>query len=154
MNLFENDNLRWKHFTGNDRFDYPIDYYSALLSVRPEGHIELLYWWEPNSYCHFHRHTANTTSLVLKGELHVIDVDPKSGKELGINIRSVGDFASKEPGDVHMERGGLKVQCSSACLPRTALAETLSDGRVLSTSTIDLFCSDTLTESLGVNLCV
>ena len=140
MNLFENDNLRWKHFTGNDRFDYLIDYYSALLSVRPEGHIELLYWWEPNSYCHFHRHTANTTSLVLKGELHVIDVDPKTGKELGINIRSVGDFASKEPGDVHMERGGPEgaLVFFSLFTEDGSLAETLSqDGRVLSTSTID-----------------
>ena len=140
MNLFENDNLRWKHFTGSDRFDYPIDFYSALLSVRPEGHIELLYWWEPNSYCHFHRHTANTTSLVLKGELHVIDVDLKTGKELGIKIRSVGDFASKEPGDVHMERGGPEgaLVFFSLFTEDGSLAETLSqDGRVLSTSSID-----------------
>ena len=140
MNLFENDNLRWKHFTGSDRFDYPIDFYSALLSVRPEGHIELLYWWEPNSYCHFHRHTANTTSLVLKGELHVIDVDLKTGKELGIKIRPVGDFASKEPGDVHMERGGPEgaLVFFSLFTEDGSLAETLSqDVRVLSTSSID-----------------
>ncbi len=140
MNLFENDNLRWKHSTGSDRFDYPIDFYSALLSVRPEGRIELLYWWEPNSYCHFHRHTANTTSLVLKGELHVIDVDLKTGKELGIKIRPVGDFASKEPGDVHMERGGPEgaLVFFSLFTEDGSLAETLSqDGRVLSTSSID-----------------
>ena len=140
MNLFENDNLRWKHFTGSDRFDYPIDFYSALLSVRPEGHIELLYWWEPNSYCHFHRHTANTPSLVLKGKLHVIDVDLKTGKELGIKIRPVGDFASKEPGDVHMERGGPEgaLVFFSLFTEDGSLAETLSqDGRVLSTSSID-----------------
>ena len=42
---------------------------------------------------------------MLKGELHVIDVDPKTGEELGIKIRSVGDFASKEP-ETCMERGG------------------------------------------------
>lgn len=140
MNLLENNNLRWKHFTGSDRFDYPIDFYSALLSVRPEGHIELLYWWEPNSYCHFHRHTANTTSLVLKGELQVIDVDLKTGKELGIKIRPVGDFASKEPGDVHMERGGPEgaLVFFSLFTEDGSLAETLSqDGRVLSTSSID-----------------
>ena len=140
MNLFENDNLRWKHFTGSDKFDYPIDFYSALLSVRPEGHIELLYWWEPNSYCHFHRHTANTTSLVLKGELQVIDVDLKTGKELGIKIRPVGDFASKEPGDVHMERGGPEgaLVFFSLFTEDGSLAEILSqDGRVLSTSSID-----------------
>lgn len=140
MNIFENDNLRWKHFTGSDRFDYPIDFYSALLSVRPDGHVELLYWWEPNSYCHFHRHTANTTSLVLKGELHVIDVDLKTGKELGIKIRTVGDFASKKPGDVHMERGGPEgaLVFFSLFTEDGSLAETLSlDGRVLNTSSID-----------------
>ena len=140
MNLFENDNLQWKHFIGSDRFDYPIDFYSALLSVRPEGHIELLYWWEPNSYCHFHRHTANTTSLVLKGELHVIDVDLKAGKGLGIKIRPVGDFASKEPGNLLIERGGPDgaLVFFSLFTEDGSLAETLSqDGRVLSTSSID-----------------
>ena len=140
MNLFEHGNIRRKPSTGSDRFDYPIDFYSALLSVRPEGHIELLYWWEPNSYCHFHRHTANTTSLVLKGELQVIDVDLKTGKELGIKIRPVGDFASKEPGDVHMERGGPEgaLVFFSLFTEDGSLAETLSqDGRVLSTSSID-----------------
>lgn len=108
--------------------------------MRPEGHIELLYWWEPNSYCHFHRHTANTTSLVLKGELHVIYVDLETGRELGIKIRPVGDFASKEPEDVHMERGGPEgaLVFFSLFTEDGSLAETLSqDGRVLSTSSID-----------------
>ena len=76
--VYDNDALRWKHYTGSDKFDYPIDYWSALLSVA-DGHVDLLYRWEPNSYCHFHRHSADTTSLVLEGELHVIDVDPETG---------------------------------------------------------------------------
>lgn len=140
MNLFQNDDIKWKHFTGSDKFDYPIDFYSALLSVRPDGHIELLYWWEPNSYCHFHRHTANTTSVVLKGELHVIDIDPNTGEELGVKIRPAGDFASKAPGDVHMERGGPEgaLVFFSLYSEDGSLAETLaSDGRVLGTSTLD-----------------
>ena len=97
MNLFQNDDIKWKHFTGSDKFDYPIDFYSALLSVRPDGHIELLYWWEPNGYCHFHRHTANTTSVVLKGELHVIDIDPNTGEELGVKIDPPGTLPAKHP---------------------------------------------------------
>ena len=140
MNLLQTDNLKWKHFTGSDKFNYPIDFYSSLLSVRSDGHVELLYWWEPNSYCHFHRHTANTTSLVLKSELHVIDVDPSTGAELGIKVRPVGDFASKGPGDVHMERGGPQgaLVFFSLYSEDGSLAETLaSDGRVLSTSTMD-----------------
>ena len=140
MNLFQIDDLKWKHFTGSDKFDYPIDFYSSLLSVRPDGHVELLYWWEPNSYCHFHRHTATTSSLVLKGELHVINIDPKTGEELGVKIRPAGDFASKPPGDVHMERGGPEgaLVFFSLYSEDGSLAETLaSDGRVLSTSTMD-----------------
>ncbi|MBT5601459.1 MAG: hypothetical protein HOJ61_04425, partial [Gammaproteobacteria bacterium] len=50
MNLLENDNLRWKHFTGSDKFDYPIDYAAALLSARDDGHVDLLYRWAPNAY--------------------------------------------------------------------------------------------------------
>ncbi len=104
MNLYDNDALRWKHYTGSDKFDYPIDYWSALLSARADGHVDLLYRWEPNSYCHFHRHSADTTSLVLEGELHVIDVDPETGAELSSRIRKVGDYAHKGPGDVHARR--------------------------------------------------
>ena len=140
MNLYDNDALRWKHYTGSDKFDYPIDYWSALLSARADGHVDLLYRWEPNSYCHFHRHSADTTSLVLEGELHVIDIDPNTGEELGVKIRPAGDFASKAPGDVHMERGGPEgaLVFFSLYSEDGSLAETLaSDGRVLGTSTID-----------------
>ena len=106
MNLFDDENLKWRRFVGDDSFDYPIDYEAALLSIRDDGHVDLLYRWAPNSYCHFHRHTAETTSVVLAGELHVIDVDAETGEELSTKIRKAGDYAHKEPGDVHMERGG------------------------------------------------
>ena len=62
MNLIENDNLRWKHFTGSDKFDYPIDYSAALLSARDDGHVDLLYRWAPNAYCHF---TSILATLLL-----------------------------------------------------------------------------------------
>ena len=68
MNLFDNENLKWRRFVGDDSFDYPIDYEASLLSIRDDGHVDLLYRWAPNSYCHFHRHTAETTSTVLEGE--------------------------------------------------------------------------------------
>lgn len=140
MNLLDNENLRWKHFTGDEKFDYPIDYYAALLRANEDGHVDLLYRWAPNSYCHFHRHTAITTSTVLEGELHVIDVDPSTGEELNRKIRYPGDFVSKEPGDVHMECGGPDGALVLFNLYSTdgILAETLaSDGSVVSTSTMD-----------------
>jgi len=68
--------------------------------------LEILVKWEPNCYCHFHRHTAEISSLVLEGELHVTDIDIETGKELGKRVRVAGDFVHKEPGDVHMEQGG------------------------------------------------
>ena len=89
---------------------------------------------------HFHRHSADTTSLVLEGELHVIDVDPETGAELSSRIRKVGDYAHKGPGDVHMERGGPEgaLVLFSLYAPDGLLAETLTkDGSVLSQSTTE-----------------
>jgi hypothetical protein len=140
MNLYDNKDLRWKHYTGNDKFNYPIDFWSALLNARADGHVDLLYRWEPNSYCHFHRHSAHTTSVILEGELHVIDVDAQTGEEKSVRVRTVGDYASKAPGDVHMERGGPEgaLVLFSLYTPDGLLAETLADdGRVLSQSTME-----------------
>jgi quercetin dioxygenase-like cupin family protein len=106
MNLLNNKNLKWKHYNEGDKFDYPIKYSESILDAREDGRLEILVKWEPNCYCHFHRHTAETSSLVLEGELHVTDIDIKTGKEIGKRLRAVGDFAHKEPGDVHMEQGG------------------------------------------------
>jgi quercetin dioxygenase-like cupin family protein len=108
MNLLDNKSLKWKRYKEGDNFDYPIDYSDAILDAREDGHLEILVKWEPNCYCHFHRHTAEISSLVLEGELHVTDIDIKTGKELGKRVRVVGDFAHKEPGDVHMEQGGAE----------------------------------------------
>ena len=32
MNLFDNENLKWRRFVGDDSFDYPIDYEASLLA--------------------------------------------------------------------------------------------------------------------------
>ena len=76
MNLFDNQNLKWRRFVGDDGFDYPIDYEASLLSIRDDSRRSFIL---PNSYCHFHRHTAETTSMVLEGELHVETIDPDTG---------------------------------------------------------------------------
>ena len=103
MDLIEHGHLRWDHYT-DDRFDYPIDYWGAVLDIRDDGHVDVLYRWEPNRYCHFHRHVAPISSVVLAGELHVIDyVD---GQETGRRVRKVGDWAHKEGVEDHIEMGG------------------------------------------------
>ena len=140
MNLFDNDSLKWRRFVGDDNFDYPIDYEAALLSIRDDGHVDLLYRWAPNSYCHFQRHTAETTSTVLAGELHVVTIDPNTGEELETKIRKAGDYAHKEPGDVHMERGGPEGALVLFNLQAidNSLAESLTqDGAVISVSRFD-----------------
>ena len=99
-----------------------------------------MYRWAPNSYCHFHRHRAYTTSLVLEGELHVVDIDLETGKELGTRIRRAGDYAEKPPGDVHMERGGPDgaLVMFSLYTQDGLLAETLAnDGSVIGQSTME-----------------
>jgi len=108
-----------------------------LLNAREDGHVELLYRWAPNSYCHFHRHTAPTTSTVLEGELHVVDIDPETGEELSRRVRTAGDFAHKTPGDVHMECGGPEgaLVLFNLYAPDDLLAETLAkDGSVIGES--------------------
>lgn len=140
MNLFDNEDLKWRRFVGDDSVDYPIDYEAALLSIRDDGHVDLLYRWAPNSYCDFHRHTAATTSTVLAGELHVMTMDPQTGETLETKIRKAGDYAHKEPGDVHMERGGPEGALVLFNLQAidNSLAETLAkDGTVTGESRFD-----------------
>ena len=142
MNLLNNENLKWRRYTEGDAFDYPIDYSDAVLDVREDGRLEILVKWEPNCYCHFHRHTAETSSLVLEGELLVTDIDIETGKEIGQRGRIAGDFVHKQPGDVHMEQGGangaLVLFNIYAPSEEGKLAETLEkDGSVISTSTIE-----------------
>jgi len=142
MNLLNNENLKWRRYTEGDAFDYPIDYSDAVLDVREDGRLEILVKWEPNCYCHFHRHTAETSSLVLEGELLVTDIDIETGKEIGQRVRGAGDFVHKQPGDVHMEQGGangaLVLFNIYAPSEDGKLAESLKkDGSLISTSTIE-----------------
>ena len=84
-------------------------------------------------------HTGYITSTVLSGELHVIDIDLETGNETGRRIRKIGDYATKGPGDVHMEMGGPDgaLVLFNLFTPDDQLAETLAkDGSVLSRSTL------------------
>ncbi len=104
MKLLDTSSLDWIHFTGDDSFDYPIDYWASVLCIRADGHIDILFRWEPDSYCHFHRHLVDTTTTVLHGEHHVIEVE--HGTEGEHKVRLAGDYAHKPAGDLHMEYAG------------------------------------------------
>ena len=141
MNLINNKKLKWKHYKDIENFDYRIDYADAVLDAREDGRLEILVKWAPNSFCHFHRHTAETSSVVIQGELHVSDIDIESGKKTSSRVRKVGDFVHKEPGDIHMEQGGPEgaLVLFNIYAPEGdgSLAESLAqDGKVLSVSTM------------------
>lgn len=99
--------LEWIHFDGGPEFDYPIDYDLAVLGAQPEiGRIDLVVRWAPNAYCHFHRHNAATTTLVIEGEQHVYET-ALDGSPIH-KVRQAGTYARSPGGDVHMERGGAE----------------------------------------------
>jgi quercetin dioxygenase-like cupin family protein len=138
VKLFDAGNLNWIRLEGGEGFDYPIDYSFSVLSARPDGHIDVVFRWEPQSYCHFHRHLVDTTTTVLQGEHHVIEMN--HGVELEHKVRLAGDYAHKPAGDVHMEYAGPagSLLLFNMYAPDGRLFDILDkDENVLSVATID-----------------
>jgi hypothetical protein len=102
---YDASSLQWKRLTDPKKtFDYHVDYWVAIIGFDMEKkHVDFLGKWEPNSYCHYHRHLSPTTSIVLAGEHHLVD---ESGSETVHKIRVRGDIATTEAGESHMEYGG------------------------------------------------
>ncbi|MBJ20663.1 MAG: hypothetical protein GY910_27395 [bacterium] len=102
---FDSEHIDWTHIQDPEAW-YPCDYKMAILHADPElGRLDLIVKWPPNSYCHFHRHVADTTVLVLEGEQHLTDILP-DGSEGPKKVRTAGTYASSPPGNAHMEHGG------------------------------------------------
>jgi hypothetical protein len=102
---YRGDRIRWTRIQDASQ-DYRVDYHMAVLGCDLEkGVVDLLVKWEPGAYCHFHRHAAATTILVLQGEQHVAEVDAR-GNEIGRKVRKAGEYARKAGGEAHMEWGG------------------------------------------------
>lgn len=136
MDLLNNDDLVWDHFSGGEQFGSPIDYWGATLSIRDDGHVDVLYRWEPNACCHFHRHIAPLSSIVLEGELHVIDFE--NGKEVARRVRKAGDYSQKDVVEDHLEVGGPQgaLVMFSIYAPDGKLTQQLSEfGDILRTVT-------------------
>jgi hypothetical protein len=102
---FDTAHIEWTHLEGGPEFDYLIDYEIAVLGSQVDnGTLDLLVKFAPNSYCHFHRHCAATTTLVLEGEQHIYETSADG--ETIHKVRSAGTYAHSAGGDVHMEQGG------------------------------------------------
>lgn len=136
----------WMHITGTPRFDYPIDYWVAVLAVDPdEGRIDFLSRWEPNSYCHYHRHVGETSLLVLEGEHNVVETN---ATETVHKKRRPGFFATNPGGDVHMEYGGedgTLVYFSCKAVDGKLFDVLDENGKVLNSATVDDFTSGGVT---------
>jgi len=101
---FDFGSIDWIQYQADPRFDYPIDYAIGFLGVVPETKtVDFVGRWAPNSYCHFHRHLADTTSLILAGEHHTIET---INGEAVHKVRRAGDYANKAGGEAHMEYAG------------------------------------------------
>lgn len=145
MQLFDNNELEWLELKGDESFDYPIDYAAAVLNARDDGHIDMLFRWEPHKYCHFHRHLVATTTTVLKGEHHLVDMD--KGVEGEHRVRGAGDYSHRPPGEVHMEYAGPEgsLLLFNMYAPDGGLFEILDrEENVLALVTIDDFKSGRL----------
>ena len=104
ISAFNLNNLKWVHLEGGPEFDYRINYWLAILGARPEaGGLDFLVKWEPDSYCHFHRHLGDTTTLVLEGEHHVVET---TATQTLHKIRKPGHYARTPDGEAHMEYAG------------------------------------------------
>ncbi len=102
---YDDSTLKWKRLADYKKtFDYPIDYWVAIVGFDAEKkQVDFMGKWEPNSYCHYHRHLSATTSIVLAGEHNVVET---TGSDSTHKIRTRGDVATTNAGDAHMEYGG------------------------------------------------
>lgn len=143
---FDTTNIEWVRLRGGDDFDYPIDYWLAVLGAQPaSGRVDFLGKWEPNSYCHFHRHLSATTTLVLEGEHHVVETN---ATETIHKTRTVGHYAHNAAGDLHMEHAGPQgsVVFFSMHAPDGRLFEVVDkDENVLAVATVEDFAAGRFT---------
>ena len=138
LNLLDNDTLGWQVYGPDNRFSYPIGYSGALLGYDGQGHIDLVYCWEPGKYCHFHRHLCEVRSTVLQGSLEVVTF--KDGEAISTVARQAGSYSQMPEGDVHMERGGPEgaTVLFNLYAPHGQLTEMLDEaGNTLKTLTIE-----------------
>ena len=138
LNLLDNDTLGWQVYGPDNRFSYPIGYSGALLGYDGQGHIDLVYCWEPGKYCHFHRHLCEVRSTVLQGSLEVVTF--KDGEAVSTVTRQTGSYSQMPEGDVHMERGGPEgaTVLFNLYAPHGQLTEMLDEaGNTLKTLTIE-----------------
>ncbi|MGE0683181.1 MAG: hypothetical protein AB7P69_20060 [Candidatus Binatia bacterium] len=95
---FDTSEVDWKDFI-------TAGCYYKLLDVNVAARTaDMIVKFDPGARCMYHRHVAPCTSLVLEGELHIID-QTETGEKLR-TIKPAGTFTSGVEDDLHVEGGG------------------------------------------------
>ena len=97
---FDDQNVTWLPFGKFKGLAYTI--FDVDVEKRT---ADVMFRFEPNTKCFYHRHVAASSALVVDGEHHVFEVDEATGIESHV-IKPVGTFTYKSGGDVHIEGGG------------------------------------------------
>ena len=94
-----NQKINWKPFGDYKGFRY------ALLNVDMKKKlIDLLFQFDANQQCFYHRHYHPTFTLVLYGEHHVFENNKNGG--LDRQVKKAGEFAMSTGEETHIEGGG------------------------------------------------
>ena len=94
-----NQQINWKSFGDYKGFRY------ALLNVDPQKKlIDLLFQFDPDQQCFYHRHYHPTFTLVLHGEHHVFEKNKNGVQEH--RVKKTGEFGLSTGEETHIEGGG------------------------------------------------
>ena len=95
---FDTRDVDWKDFI-------TAGCYYKLLDVNVGARTaDMIVKFDPGARCMYHRHVAPCTSLILEGELHIID-QTSTGEKLRV-VKPAGTFTSGVEDDMHVEGGG------------------------------------------------
>ena len=96
---FDPANIHWQKMGSYTGFGY------YLLNVDVGARvIDLLFNFEANQKCFYHRHHQPSSALVLHGEQHIWE--PTVGGEHNHQVRPTGHFSVAAGGETHIEGGG------------------------------------------------
>lgn len=96
---FDTSDVDWKEFIPGS-----VDFRILDVNVAART-VDLLAKFAPGKQCFYHRHVAHTISLVLEGELHIIE---KSVQGDVHKVKPAGSFSSGAVDEVHIEGGGAE----------------------------------------------
>ena len=105
-NIYDEASYKWVE-VDDDSDTYKIRHdYAILGHDLAKGTCDMLVRWSGDGgHCIRHRHVATTTSLVIRGEHHLIDL--YGGGRTENRVKRAGDYGLSLGDAVpHMERGG------------------------------------------------